>query len=210
MILAYQSADSFWTVCHSEQIFCHRVTRPQAVAAVVAAFPELPLAEIEGAFDSPADASTFQAATQSTLASVESTCDQLSESAELARIKALVTLTHAAVSDMAVAIDRENQSREAETKVKAEALAAFKTEQAKQAAAAEQKRQAVIEAQKRKAIEEDRVRDRRTVKTADGGYEFSEADQVNLGGPTLTKIRRIIQRFAPGEPLTAEAERWLR
>lgn len=210
MILAYQSPNG-WTCCNSEAIFCSNATRAQAITAAVAV--GLPLAEIEAAFENPADPQVFratlQAATQSTLAAVESATDKLSESVELDRLRALVALVHAAVSDQTAAIERENDTRAAETKVKAEALAAFKAARQQEQQLAEQQRQAVAEAQKRKAIEEDKLRDRRTVRLPDGSHEFSEAEEVNLGGK-FAKVRRIIQRFAPGEPLTAEAERWLR
>ncbi|BBO35542.1 hypothetical protein [Lacipirellula parvula] len=212
MILTYQSVDQLWTVCHSEQIFCHRATKPQALAAVVAAFPELPLADIEAAFENPADPQTFratlQAATQSTLAAVEDATEQLSESAELARIKALVTLTHAAVSDMTAAIERENDTRAAETKVNAERLAAFKAEQAKQAAAAEQKRLAVIAQQQRKAAEADKARDLKAGRLRDGTVEVTENHFTTIDG-NVRKVRRVVARYAAGETLPPGVEAML-
>ncbi|WP_428308183.1 hypothetical protein [Lacipirellula sp.] len=188
------------------------MTRPQAVAAVVAAFPELPLDEIEKAFASPADPQVFRAtlaaATQSTLAAVEDATEQLTESAELARIKALVTLTHAAVSDLTAAIERENESRTAEARVKAEALAAFKAAKQQEQQLDEQQRQAAVAQQQRKAAEADKARDLKAGRLRDGTVEVTEAHFTTIDG-NVRKVRRVVARFAAGEPLPPSVEAML-
>lgn len=213
MILAYQSPNG-WTCCNSEVILCHNVTRAQALAAVVAAFPELPLAEIEAHFDSPADPQTFratlQAATQSTLAAVEVATELLSESAELVRIRALVTLTHAAVSDLTEAIKRESDTRAAETKIKADALAAFKAAKQREQQLAEQQRQAAVAQQKRKAAEEDKARDLKAGRLRDGSVEVTEAHFTTKIDGNMRQVRRVVALYPVGTSLPPDVEAMLR
>ncbi len=154
--------------------------------------------------------STMLAAVAADALAAQEFIDAAEASKEVERLSAQLAMVLEAVESWKAELVAERERAAAEEARRQAEQQAAAAEAKKREATVALQRQAVAEAQKRKAIEEDRVRDRRTVRTADGGYEFSEADQVNLGGPTLTKIRRIIRKFAPGEPLSAEAERWLR
>lgn len=153
--------------------------------------------------------STMLAAVAADALAAQEFIDAAEASKEVERLSVQLAMVLEAVESWKAELVAERERAAAEkARRKAEQQAAAAEAKKREAAVALQ-RQAAVEAQKRKAIEEDRVRDRRTIRLVDGSHEFSEAAEENIGG-RFVKVRRIIQRFAPNEGLTAEAARWLR